>query len=151
MPWEIEVCFSLGRVYLTGLIGKMSLRGARPAFPTHRVRGQRTRPLGPRRLSSCCSVNGHEPHARAIIKVKWRRVVEECVWWTTAKSGSTSENYYSIHVQADFNSLGFSIYLVSIGRRRTKNTMPCLTLPHSGTVYAQRGLHAEVCIPTAPC
>lgn len=56
----------------------------------------------------------------------------------TPKRGSTSQNYYSIHVQPDLNSLDFSIYLVSIGPSWTKNTMACLTLAHAVIVCAQQ-------------
>lgn len=62
------------------------------------------------------------------------------VWPTTPKTGSTSQNYYSIHVKPDLNSLDFSIYSVSVGPSCAKNTVACLTLAHSVTVGAQRVL-----------
>lgn len=60
------------------------------------------------------------------------------VWRTAQKSGSTSQNYYSIHVQPDLNSLDFSIYSASVGPSGTKNTVACLTLAHSVIVCARR-------------
>lgn len=60
------------------------------------------------------------------------------VWRTAPKRGSTSQNYYSIHVQPDLNSLDFSIYSVSIGPSCTKNTVACLTLAHSVIVCTRR-------------
>lgn len=92
-----------------------------------------------------------EPHVSEMIKVKWRRVTEECVVnhsWSS--SISTSHHYYSIHVQAALNSLDFSIYLVSIGRGCTKNTMPCLTFAHSVIVSSQQACTLGV-YGTASC
>lgn len=60
------------------------------------------------------------------------------MWRTAPKRGSTSQNYYSIHVQPDLNSLDFSIYSVSIGPSCTKNTVACLTLAHSVIVCTRR-------------
>lgn len=93
-------------------------------------------------LSSRCNVNGHEPHVSDVIKDEWRRVTrkgkKKKVWRTAPKRGSTSQNYYSIHVQPDLNSLDFSIYSVSIGPSCTKNTVACLTLAHSVIVCTRR-------------
>lgn len=83
------------------------------------------------------------------IKGKWRRVAwkrervrerDRKVWRTAQKSDSTSQNYYSIHVQPDLNSLDFSIYSASVGPSGTKNTVACLTLAHSVIVCARRHL-----------
>ena len=141
---------------MTGLIGKMSMREAICALSLWS--DKKEPPLVSWCLSSRCSVNGHEPHVSEIIKVKWRRVAEKNVWRTTPKTGSTSQNYYSIHAQPDLNSLDFSIYLLSIGPSCTKNTMACLTFgtfchclcTHSVIVCAQqaftlfcRWLHAK--------
>lgn len=62
----------------------------------------------------------------------------EKVWRTAQKSVSTSQNYYSIHVQPDLNSLDFSIYSASVGPSDTKNTVACLTLAHSVIVCARQ-------------
>lgn len=66
------------------------------------------------------------------------------VWWTTPKTGSTSQNYYSIHAQPDLNSLDFSIYLLSIGPSCTKNTMACLTFGTFCHCLCTAGLYTEV-------
>lgn len=71
----MEVVFFFGSVCLTGLIGKMSLRGERPmpAFFSPRALSpwsEKEAPLVSWCLSSRRSVNGHEPHASEIIKVK---------------------------------------------------------------------------------
>lgn len=90
---------------------------------------------------SCCPsclrrVNGHEPRYQSQMKESgWGST-----WPATPETGSTSQNYYSIHVKPNLNSLDFSIYLVSIGPACAKNTVACLTLAHSVTVCAQRVL-----------
>lgn len=138
IDWSCVCLF--GYACLTGLIAETSWRGDRACFSLCSepvVRKQEAPPVS-WCLSSRCRVNGHEPHVSEIIKVKWRRAAEKMCGEPTPKRGSTSQNYYSIHVQPDLNSLDFSIYLVSIGPSWTKNTMACLTLAHAVIVCAQQ-------------
>lgn len=154
----IEVVFVFACACLTGLIGRMSVRGSDTCvfffLCRHRAGGGQNPPTVSWCLSSRCNVNGHEPHVSDVIKGEWRRVTrkeKKKVWRTVPKRGSTSQNYYSIHVQPDLNSLDFSIYSVSIGPSCTKNTVACLTLAHSVIVCTRRAPAQSCFSEMTPC